>query len=213
MDCYFDVRFKTLFYLHPPAELTSGIRDDHIRPLKEACERHDVPFRNISGSLSEFMRQLEHMPKEHKLLIVDDLQTAVTDSSKWADIFQRVSHHIFLSIILINQNYFSGKYGPDIRRNCTDFVLFRTLREKNYISNIAADLLKGNARFLEKCFSWVGENVENSYDRYIVIDRNEGSDPNLPRHHLQYFGVKTNLFKDPKTGMRLVVYFPCSSLR
>lgn len=213
MDDWFDCKFTTLFYLHPATELGTGSRDDHIIPLQNACEKHNVMFNNISGTVDDFFRKAESMIREHRLLVIDDLYQKITDSEAWAEMFQRISHSKFLSIILLSQNYYSGKQGPAIRRNCSEFVLFKSLREKNYVTNIANDLLKGNAAFLTKCFDWVADNSENAYDRYIVIDRNEGSDPFLPRHHLQYFGVKTNLFKDEKTGERLVVYFPCSSLK
>lgn len=212
MPDWFDVKFRMCFYLHPASELSSGIRNSHIQPLQTACAKYDVPFRNISANTDEFLRQLERMDQQHRLLIIDDMQTQITDSPKWADVFVRLSHHIFLSVILISQNFYSGKHGPAIRRNCTEFVLFKSLRDKNYIANIANDLLRGNVHFLEKCFTWLAENMQDSYSRYIVIDRNEGSDPHLPRNHLAYFGVKTNLFKNPETGQRQVVYFPCSSL-
>lgn len=213
MPDWFDVKFQACFFMHPPSELASGIRQSSLQPIQNSCIKYNVPFSNISANPLDIIFRLEQQQQEHRLLIIDDMGSTVTDDPRWADVFMRISHRTHLSIILISQNFYSGKRGPEIRRNCSDFIIFKSLREENYIRNIAKDLLKGNTTFLEKCFEWLGDNVTKSYDRYLVIDSNEGSDPFLPYNHLAYFGVKTNLFKDDKTGVREVIYFPCSSLK
>jgi hypothetical protein len=214
MRDWFDVSFKEFFYLFPASELTSNSRQEFIQPLQQICERNQIPFRNISGQQQQFFDQLERMDKQHRICVIDDMQTEVTDNPKWADVFSRLSHQKFLSIVLISQNFYSGQAGRDIRLNVTEFILWSTLREKHYLSRIGADILgrKGGGHFIEKCFEWLDNNVPNSYDRYLLIDVNRASDPHLPKNYLRYFGCKTNLFKDERTGQRQVVYFPCSSL-
>lgn len=221
MDDWFDIRISDFYYLHPARELSSGSRQKFIQPLQDACVKMNVRFRNISGTEEQWFRDIELADEEnHRLLVIDDMQEEITSSAKWADVFVRLSHQKLLSVILIDQTFFSGSdtggknsgFGRKIRRNCTDFVLFAGLKEQTHVNRIAGVVLGKNTDFIDKCFEWLNENVQNNFDRYILVDKNTASDPYLPRNFMKYFGVKTNIFKDPKTNQRLVIYFPCSFL-
>ena len=70
-------------------------------------------------------------PRQHSLLVIDDLSQELTDSIQLVNLFTKGSHHLNLSVIFICQNMFlQGKFTRTMSLNTHYFVVFRNARDK-----------------------------------------------------------------------------------
>ena len=61
-----------------------------------------------------------------------------THSKDICDLFTKDSHHRNISVIVITQNLFNrGRYSRGISLNANYIVIFKTVRDKNQLSNLA----------------------------------------------------------------------------
>jgi hypothetical protein len=199
MKYWFNVRFHTVYYVYPKSNIVGGIREKHIRKLRQACERINVNFKTNTDPLEVFLASLEEGHITDRLVILDDLAVDIVNEKKPADAFMRVSHHYQVSFLYITQNFFlPGKYGPTITRQFTDFVLFLSQLNRKMQNMISEKLFHKNPRFLDECLKYLLNTYENCYDRYVLIDFNETSISNLPKNHIRTFGVRTHIFRNAK---------------
>jgi len=206
MNDWFNVHFHTVYYVYPNSKISGGIRETHIKRLRASCEKAHVLFRSSCEKVNTFLDSLEEGPPVHRLVILDDLATSIVNDQTSCDAFTRISHHYNISFFFITQNFFTpGKYAPTIVRNFTDFVIFLSQLNQVMQREISKRLFNGNSKFLDECLSYLLKEYANCYDRYVLIDHNDTSHPNIPAHHLGTFGVRTHLFKNKK-GKRRIEY-------
>ncbi len=105
---------------------------------------------------------------KHMLLILDDLQTQISESKEMATVFTIISHHLCISVIYLCQNInHQGRAARDISLNCHYLVLFNSKRDKLQISHLARQIFPGQNQFLMQAY----ENAVVSRDHgYILID-------------------------------------------
>lgn len=119
----------------------------------------------------KFIKGLPHaeFPSSNtrKWIIIDDLMTDASQSSKISDLFTKGSHHRNLSVILIVQNFFvRGKEQRNITLNAQYIVLFKNPRDKSLATSIARQMYPNRTRWFQKIF----EDATSKPYSYLLID-------------------------------------------
>ena len=138
------------------------------QPLFERFQNNNVSFRK--GLPNEDIIQ-KISDSNHNLLILDDMQMTALNSSFIANLFSRESHHKYLTVFLVLQNFFhQGKYGRVISLNSHYLILFRNKRDKNIIKILGTQI--GLGKELENVYL----DATNEAYGYIMIDLTPSGD-------------------------------------
>lgn len=80
-------------------------------------------------------------PKHHRLVILDDLMSDVSQSRDGEHLFTRGCHHLNLTVCYLVQNLFpANKHSRTISLNSQYLLVFRNLRDKQQISRLAQQI-------------------------------------------------------------------------
>ena len=124
----FDVPPKKVYYFY-------GVYSPQFQNVK------NVEF--IQGLPDDF--SIYSDPKEHRLVILDDLQQEAANSKAVETLFTRDAHHKNLSVCLLNQNlFYQGNYCRTIALNAHVIVLFRNPRAKSQIKILQSQIGMNN---------------------------------------------------------------------
>ncbi len=131
-------------------------------------EKEGVLFHQGLPTLENIKKWSEEAGGKHMLLVLDDLQSEITQSKEMASVFSILSHHLLISIIFIAQNLHpQGKCSRDITLNCHYIIIFNSKRDKLQISNLARQIFPGQNSFLLQAY----EHAVVSRNRsYLLID-------------------------------------------
>lgn len=96
----------------------------------------------------------EKSGKSGTLVICDDLILEMKDSEAAANIFMRGSHHMNMSVILIEQSLFpKGKQSVAMKQNCQYTVIFKSPSDMLAVSTFARQMFPANkGKFLVESF-------------------------------------------------------------
>ena len=134
-------------------------------------------------------------PKQHTLLILDDLADEISKSSKASKLFTQGIHHLNVSVIFITQNlYKQGKSMRDIHLNCQYLVLFRNCRDVNQIKTLSRQM--GLPHLPEAYERATSEQYEP-----LVIDM-QSNTPN-------YLRLRSHIMPDQYTRLYVKDSLPC----
>lgn len=137
--------------------------------------------------------------KKHTILCLDDLMSESHSSSFIEHIFCVLSHHLKISVLLINQNtFYQGKNSRTISLQVHYFVLFPNNRDRTQIKTLARQISPGQIQGFMEIYN---DCVSKPYS-YLVIDTAPNSD--------QKYKFRTNIIpgkSSPTTSeMYPVVY-------
>jgi hypothetical protein len=110
----------------------------------------------------------------HRLLILDDLQTAALESKDVADIATVHSHHSNVSCVTVYQNLFgSGKYARTIALQAHYIVVMKNLRDQTQLSLLSRQIYPGKPQLLPNLMKVTAKRHQYPY---ILIDLSPHSD-------------------------------------
>ena len=132
-------------------------------------------------------------PRQHSILIIDDLSQELTDSIQLVNLFTKGSHHLNLSVIFICQNMFlQGKFMRTMSLNTHYFVVFRNARDKSQITHLARQMFPTNPKYLVESYT---DATKEPYS-YLLIDLKPYTEDN--------YRLRANIFP----GETTTVYLP-----
>ena len=109
----------------------------------------------------------------HRVLILDDLYSKISQSPEMADLFTKGSHHRNHSVFFITQNIFcQGKCMRTISLNTNYITLFKNLRDASQISTLGRQLYPGQVKGFLECY----EDATSLPYTYLTIDLSPHSD-------------------------------------
>lgn len=115
-------------------------------------------------------------PKEHNLLVIDDLMSEAGASQDVANLYTRGSHHRNLSVILLVQNLFdAGKYSRTISLNSHYIVLFKSPRDASQITTLASQMYPGRTAFLKSAYAQATAHAHG----YLLLDLKQSTPDEL----------------------------------
>lgn len=137
----------------------SAWQDGSFDRLKE---NHGVQF--IKG-FDETV--LESLDSSSSLVICDDLVLEMKDSDSAANLFMRGSHHLNMSVILIEQSLFpKGKQSVAMKQNTHYTVLFKSPSDTLSITTLGRQMFGNRGRFLTEAY----HDCTKEPFSYLVID-------------------------------------------
>jgi hypothetical protein len=123
--------------------------------------------------------------REHGVIVLDDLISAVMKSNKAESLFIMGSHHKRLTVILVSQNmFYQAKAARTISLNMHYMVLYRNLRDKSQIKCLAQQIFPGQVSE----FMAVYNDIHKDPFNYLVID--------LHPHADGEYRLRTHIFTD-----------------
>ena len=147
------------------------------QPSYDVLKLQKTPIKFIQGlpEISEFDS------KENNLLILDDLMNECSESQDISKFFRVYSHHMNISIFILNQNIFpKGKCQRDISLNVSNMILFNNPRDRQQIYTL------GNQIYPKKSSSFLSifqDSVKQYKGHgYLFIDFKQAT---LDRNRLQ----------------------------
>lgn len=109
----------------------------------------------------------ENIDMEPTLIICDDLILEMKDSEAAANLFMRGSHHLNLSVILIEQSLFpKGKQSVSMKQNTHYFVIFKSPSDSLGVTTLARQMFSSRSKFLVESFHDCTKNPHS----YLIID-------------------------------------------
>jgi len=112
----------------------------------EVLKDLNTPIKFIDGlpNVSEFNSD------ENNLLILDDLMNECAESEEISKFFRVYSHHMNISIFILNQNIFpKGKCQRDISLNVSYMIVFNNPRDRQQIRTLGQQMFpKKSSAFL-----------------------------------------------------------------
>jgi len=107
-----------------------------------------ITFEQGLPDLSDDLREIN--PKNHHVLVFDDLMSQAVDSPILSRLFTQ-GRHRNASVILLMQNMFpKGKYNTDISRNAQYLVLFRSPSDRKQVNIMAERIFaKDRPKFMQ----------------------------------------------------------------
>lgn len=125
--------------------------------------KYNVQF--VSGFDETFVT--ENMNMEPTLIICDDLIIEMKDSEAAANLFMRGSHHLNISVILIEQSLFpKGKQSVSMKQNTHYFVLFKSPSDSQGVATLARQMFSSRSRYLIDSF----HDCTKDPHSYLIID-------------------------------------------
>jgi hypothetical protein len=114
----------------------------------------------------EFLKEFTR-GKNHCVVVLDDLQSEMSQSKVSEKLFTELSHHMFLSVyILGHQLHRPGKYQRSMTINTQYFVFFASMMSNNSISILARQIFGGNANAMIDAF----RDATSSKFGYLLVD-------------------------------------------
>ncbi len=159
-----------------------------FQDVYEIMEREIENFNMYEGVPTREIIDSFISDKQHRLLILDDLQDSIKNSSFIEQLFTVGCHHRHLSIMYVTQNLFQrGSNSRTIALNSYYQILFPSNRDVGQIATLGRQLFGGEPNVLVGAYKDV---LKNNYG-YLVVD-------NSPDAILDY-RVRTHLFpgEDP----------------
>jgi hypothetical protein len=131
----------------------------------------------------------------HNVIVIDDLMDQVVDSPQIQNLFTRLSHHKFVSVIFVNQNMFcQGRCARNISLNTHYMFLLRNPRDLMQFNILARQT--GMKNTLIEAYR---DCISKPYG-YLLVDLSPHSDEN--------YSLKTNIFPEEDT----IVYLPTQNI-
>lgn len=127
-------------------------------------------------------KDLDEVPGERKLIIIDDLCDEMKDSKFLTALFTKLAHHKNWATILITQNSFLGNRSS--RVNATYLILMKNNADRLQVRTLAYQMFPEKPKYL----------IESYMDAcsqpwgYLLIDNHMTTDPKLR--------LVTNIFPD-----------------
>jgi hypothetical protein len=132
----------------------------------------------------------------HNICILDDMQSAVASSSEMEHLFCVQSHHLDLSVILLQQNiYCSGKYARSVALQAHYLFAMKSLRDQSQLACLSRQIYPGKSKLIPEVF---GDVLKMDKYPYLVID--------LSPHSDDRFRLRTHIFP----GEDVIFYRPKS---
>lgn len=159
-----------IYSIEPPPERIIyfySIFQPYFRTIFEqtkASRNVDIIF---TEGIDESIMQIANAKNIPSLVIFDDLFREANNSEFVSKLFCVGSHHLNMSIILIQQNLFPrGKFSVDILRNTHYLILFGQPADKTSLHILASRLEPNNQKFLLQLF----DEVLDKKFGYLIID-------------------------------------------
>ena len=109
----------------------------------------------------------------HTILCLDDLMSQTHSNSFIEHVFCILSHHLRISIILINQNaYYQGKNSRTISLQVHYFILFPNNRDRTQIKTLARQISPGEV----PAFMEIYNDCVSKPFSYLIVDTAPNSD-------------------------------------
>lgn len=107
-------------------------------------------------------------PSKPSLIICDDLILEMKDSEAAANLFMRGSHHLNMSVILIEQNLFpKGRQSVSMKTNTQYLVLFKSPADTLGVATISKQMFPSNrGRFLLDAYT----DCTKEPFTYLIVD-------------------------------------------
>lgn len=111
-------------------------------------------------------------PKDHSLLILDDLMDEICRSSEMCSLFTREVHHRRISVLMISQNIFhQSKYSRTINLNSSYLILMKTCRDLQQIHHVSRQMFPSTPKRLLEAY----EDATRVPHGYLVVNNLTGS--------------------------------------
>lgn len=160
-----------MFVPHPPARIVYcyGV-------WQSLYEKMEADIKNI-----EFHRGLPTREeikdltsdKKHHMIILDDLMNQAQESAVISDAFTLNSHHLNVSICMISQVLFHrGKYARTLSLNSHYMIIFRNIRDKFAIVDLAKRMYPSQSHQVKEIFN---DATKSPYS-YLLLDLSPHSD-------------------------------------
>lgn len=112
------------------------------------------------------LESFENPTRVHKLIVLDDLQEFISQSTVVSEAF-RSSRHINISIIILVHNLFSGKKETrNISLNCSGIFIMKSCRDLVPLRNLSMQLTPNSP---DKLLAIYDFHVKKAY-QYIFVD-------------------------------------------
>ena len=161
-DSVFAEKFTRIIYCMP--EQTEGSRAAYIASLREICENI-----SIEEGLPDLHNHSLKTNSEPKLLILDDLSSALLRHSDYVQLMTVGSHHHNLSIIYTSQNYYQkSSDGRTFQRQLTMKVMFEDRSDRTVLTNISRQTF-GSTTYLHRCFELLKRRCPEENHPYLFI--------------------------------------------
>ena len=120
----------------------------------------------------EFLKGLPEIEKftnnKNYLLILDDLMTECGNDRNILNIFTRDSHHLNISVFLLNQNIFPNeKYARTISLNCQYIILTNNPRDRLQIEALSRQISPRGQKYIKEAYD---DAVSSKNYGYLLFD-------------------------------------------
>lgn len=153
------IRNSSTMYTVPPKAILYcyGVYQPKFDSLEQEIENfklHEgLPTRETIMALKEEGRN-GGVEKEHSLIILDDLQSAMSKSDDIVNLFTRDIHHSNTSCITLMQNALhQSKYSRTISLNTNYLILMKTFRDLQQIHFLSRQMFPHNSQRLVEAFT------------------------------------------------------------
>ncbi len=181
LDYLFEIPVEKVLFTY---KIWQPIYDDIQKECKIVTFHQNLPD---NETLDKFTHE-----KGHKLFICDDLMQEVLDSPHIETLFTAAVHHLNLSIINIQQNFFQhGKHARTISLNASVLILFQNHRDNSQIIHLGKQIAPGKNQAFVNMYR---DATKKPYS-YLVID----CDPSREEE----YRFRTNIFKEEEP---IIVY-------
>lgn len=148
-------------------------------PINHVYWFHGAAQGNVHKMLREEMGVImkEGMPTEsdfelvqaHDIVVLDDLQNEMKDSSQITSLFLKMSHHKRFFVILLQQNIYGDKEQRFRNANVHYWIAFNNPRNQRQIGDFLARMYpSGGKKAIERIFKQI-LNTEGNYG-YLFVD-------------------------------------------
>jgi hypothetical protein len=142
-----------------------------LQDVYEIMEREIANFRLFEGLPTKEQIDDFIVDKQHRLLIFDDLQDVIKNSTFIEQLFTAGCHHRYISIMYVTQNLFQrGSNSRTIALNSYYQILFPSNRDVSQVATLGRQLYGGESNALMQAYKDV---LENNYG-YLVVDNSPG---------------------------------------
>ena len=151
-------------------------------------------YREMEETLSDIIIFHQGLPSQeeieqftpdnnHRIIILDDLMSEVTESKTMQDLFCQFCHHRKITVIFITQNVFvQGKHARNIALNTHYFILLKNMRNHSQIKFLGQQLFPHKSKLLSEAY----EDAMKEPYAYLVVDTSP--------HSTDQFRVRTHIF-------------------
>jgi len=156
----------------PPVE-TLYCYDIH-QDIYDTMERENSNLTFLEGLPSTEQLDAFLKDSQHRLLILDDMQNVIRNSSLVESLFTAGCHHRYLSVMYVTQNLFQqGTRSRTISLNAFYHILFPSTRDRGQIATLGRQLFWEKSKYFVKIYEDV---LKNGY-RYLIIDNTPDANP------------------------------------